>query len=159
MMLASEVARETALLAVAAVLSVLPVRVILLGLSRPLPYRLVLFLESTSIVKITQHGRPSKMGHRCWTYWDSVSSRFSRSIVTVVIKVMSSPLERCTAGLNSLRGKLACGHALQQHGLVILNPYRARSDFTWVKHASMWSAAQALQVTANNNNNKNNKSP
>ena len=42
-MLASEVARETALLAVAAVLSVLPVRVILLGLSRPLPYRLVLF--------------------------------------------------------------------------------------------------------------------
>lgn len=157
-MLASEVARETALLAVAAVLSVLPVRVILLGLSRPLPYRLVLFLESTSIVKITQHGRPSKMGHRCWTYWDSVSSRSSRSIVTVVIKVMSSPLERCTAGLNSLRGKLACGHALQ-HGLVILNPYRARSDFTWVKHASMWSAAQALQVTANNNNNKNNKSP
>ena len=46
-MLASEVARETALLAVAAVLSVLPVRVILLGLSRPLPYRLVLFLAST----------------------------------------------------------------------------------------------------------------
>ncbi len=40
-MLASEVARETALLAVAAVLSALPVRVILLGLARPLPQRLV----------------------------------------------------------------------------------------------------------------------
>jgi hypothetical protein len=38
LMLASEVARETALLAVAAVLSVPPVRVILLGLSRPLPH-------------------------------------------------------------------------------------------------------------------------
>ena len=48
-MLASEVARETALLAVAAVLSVLPVRVILLGLSRPLPQRFGAFLESTSI--------------------------------------------------------------------------------------------------------------
>ena len=45
-MLASEVARETALLAVAAVLSV---RVILLGLSRPLPQRFGAFLESTSI--------------------------------------------------------------------------------------------------------------
>ena len=50
-MLASEVARETALLAVAAVLSVPPVRVILLGLSRPLPHwqRLALFLGGTSI--------------------------------------------------------------------------------------------------------------
>ncbi len=45
-MLASEVARETALLAVAAVLSVLPVRVILLGLSRHLPQRLVPFWKA-----------------------------------------------------------------------------------------------------------------
>ena len=55
-MLASEVARETALLAVAAVLSVPPVRVILLGLSRPLPQRFGAFLESTSI----DHNNPRR---------------------------------------------------------------------------------------------------